>query len=584
MKKIKNIIYDILSSFILPLLTYITFIKMDIIISYNILSFCFFVLLIIIYKKYLVFNDKYSKSCLIISIIFSILIIMGRNFYAYYNVYNVDIWKEIFTIKNIIYLFGLIPLFYIIIRTIMKQLLSFTNKAKYNSKYNKIFILVSFCLMISVWTIYLLTYYPGTLSPDSISEYSMLVNGLNITSDHHPVFHVLFMALFYNIGFKIFSSPNIGVLFVSIAQMIIMASIFTYSLYFLRKRNCPKLILYTLLLLYSFSPIYGYYSITMWKDVLFGGCLLLLTIECYKIFEKKEKLQFKDLISFIIISIFTVFFRNNAIYAYIILAIILLIILKKYYKIFSISFLIVIMLFVFVKGPLFKYFDINKSSTAEYIGMPIQQIARVVIKNEKLSDNEYKKINKLIPISIIPKAYNPIVSDGIKFNSNFNIESFNNNKLAYAKLYLKIFFKHFPTVTEAYFISTLGYWYPNVIYPSILNTICENDFGIYIDSKTNETIKNILSNSESRDLPLFGMQWSIGLCVWLISILVVCFVKKNKIKGLIPFLPCITIWLTMLIASPVWGEFRYVYGLFTSLPFLIGIFFVNDSQVNNDKN
>lgn len=94
---------------------------------------------------------------------------------------------------------------------------------------------------------------------------------------------------------------------------------------------------------------------------------------------------------------------------------------------------------------------------------------------------------------------------------------------------------------------------------------------------------DFLSKLESRNLPLFCMQWSIGLCVWTISILLVCYIIKNKKLGIIPFLPCVTIWITMLIASPVWGEFRYVYGLFTTLPFLIGIFFVNNKNKEKAK-
>ena len=110
--------------------------------------------------------------------------------------------------------------------------------------------------------------------------------------------------------------------------------------------------------------------------------------------------------------------------------------------------------------------------------------------------------------------------------------------------------------------------------------VYDNNLGIYLDSKTNENINSIIVKGEARDLPLFGMQWSIGLCVWTIAILAVCFIRKNKFIAITPFLPCITIWITMLLASPVWGEFRYVYGLFTSLPFLIGLFFIKSKTID----
>ncbi len=569
----------ICSIFLLSFLTYVSLIKMDIIVSYNVLSFLLFVIIFIIYRNSLLKNNNYVNITLIFSIIFSLLSIIGMDMYAYYNVYNIDIWDKIFCLRSVIYLLGLIPLYYSILYYVINFLCSYDNKndEKYN---NKIFVVICMLLMLSVWSIYLLNYYPGTLSPDSIGEYSMFVNGLHITSDHHPVLHILYMALFYNIGFKIFGTPNVGVLFVTLSQMIIMASIFTYSLVFLRKRNCPKLLTYILLIFYAFSSITGYYSIVMWKDVLFAGVTLLLTIECFKLYEKRNNLKFKNLISFLIVSLIFVFLRNNAIYAYFILALIILIIFKKYFKQFAVMFVLVFSVFIFVKGPVFKWCGIQKSSSAEYIGMPLQQVSRIITKNEKLTNNQYLQIEKLIPVSIIPSVYNPIVSDGIKFNKNFNIDAFNDDKISYLKLYSDIIIEHFQTAMEAYFISTLGYWYPNVVYWSVANNVYENNFGIYLDPKTNENINNIIVEGEKRTLPLFGMQWSIGLCVWTIAVLTVCFIKKNKFIAITSFLPCITIWITMLLASPVWGEFRYVYGLFTSLPFLIGIFFIKIKTID----
>lgn len=574
-----------LLSIILSIFTYVSFIKMDILPSYNILSFIVFILISILFSKYLMFEKNFCKSSAVLSLIFSIATVFGRNFYAYYKDYSVNIWREIFSLKSLVYIIGLIPLFYVILSIAVKKLCAIEiNELIYNKKKNLLFAIFSFILMFGVWGIYLLNFYPGTLSPDSIGEYSMFVNGLNVTRDHNPVLHILFMALFYNIGYGLFSNANVGVLFVSLAQITVMAAIFTYSLLFLRKRSCPKIIVYSLLAFYAFSPMHGFYAVTMWKDVLFAGFLLLLTIECYKLYENRDILNWKKLISFTTISLITVFLRNNAIYAYVIIAIALAIILRKHYKILLISFLLVFTTFFVVKGPVFNHFNISKSPSSEYIGMPLQQIGRIVAKGEELTANERKLIDELLPRETMASAYNPVVSDGIKFHPNFDIKPFNENKLDYAKMYVNMLFKHFDTSTEAYFISTLGYWYPNVNYWSVSTITWENDLGIYVDSKTNSTINQILLESESRDLPLFGMQWSIGLCVWLIAILAVTYIKKNKFKGIIPYLPCISVWLTMLIASPVWGEFRYVYGLFTSLPFLIGLFFIANKKTTKEDN
>ena len=65
------------------------------------------------------------------------------------------------------------------------------------------------------------------------------------------------------------------------------------------------------------------------------------------------------------------------------------------------------------------------------------------------------------------------------------------------------------------------------------------------------------------------MEWSIGLVFWVILIFAMMSIRKNKLYGIYPFIPIIGIWITMMIASPVFGEFRYVYGAYTCLPLLM---------------
>ena len=101
----------ICSIFLLSFLTYVSLIKMDIIVSYNVLSFLLFVIIFIIYRNSLLKNNNYVNITLIFSIIFSLLSIIGMDMYAYYNVYNIDIWGEIFCLRSVIYLLGLMPLY-----------------------------------------------------------------------------------------------------------------------------------------------------------------------------------------------------------------------------------------------------------------------------------------------------------------------------------------------------------------------------------------------------------------------------------------------------------------------------------------
>lgn len=579
LEKLKKLLTNkIFLSVIMASFTYGVICLTGVIKTYDILSWLMFFALIILYIKTDMFNKKMNKESLIFSILFSFIIVFGGIAYELQENAELSVFKELFTINSLFKFIGVFNIFFIILKNILPRLyiFSLTNK---KSKVKKAWIVfvISFVVILLAWLPYFLTFFPGTLSPDSLGELGIIVNNFSSVSDHHPVLHILFIALPYNIGFKLFGSMTAGIAFATICQMIILASIFSSLIVFLYNRKVNDYILLIITLFYAFVPMHGYYSIVMWKDVIFSGLLLLLTMQLVKILEKEKngKLDFKGLLSFIIVSILCVFFRNNAIYMYAILALITLLIFRKYYKIFIASFCIVFGVYFIVKGPVFNYFDVKKSASAEYIGMPLQQIGRMSFKNVQFTDEEKDLIDKLIPVETMAVSYNPRVSDGIKFNASYNGDVFDENKAEYLKLYLNLVIKYPSIALEAYSISTLGYWYPGVEYWSVANNIWENEYGIETQSKTPSMVKNVLTKVESRGAPILNIEWSIGLCFWIILIFGTLTVKKKSLKGLYPFVPILGIWLTMMIASPVFGEFRYVYGAFTCLPLLMLCPYIN---------
>ena len=60
-----------------------------------------------------------------------------------------------------------------------------------------------------------------------------------------------------------------------------------------------------------------------------------------------------------------------------------------------------------------------------------------------------------------------------------------------------------------------------------------------------------------------------------------CFIKRNK-NYLMAYIPLLAIWATLLIATPVYSEFRYIYCLFTTLPVLSVIPFAVECKKSAD--
>lgn len=543
--------------------------NLEIIPVYNLFSWLLFCILYIYFSKINIKkNIKYIRGCIVISLIFSILSIVGNTVYNNLFNSNLNFIREIFKFSNFLNLLGLTSLFFSLLIILIPKLCRInSNKFFKGGKSSKgiIIFIISMFLIFIAWLPYFLAYYPGTLTYDSFVQLDFVVNKFKFISDHHPVLHTIFIAIPYYIGSIIFNTSNSAVALVTIVQMLIMAAIFAYLVYFLYKRNIRLIYLIIILLYFMFVPIHGFHSITMWKDVIFAGSVLLLTIQTIKMFEKNE-ITLKNSIGFILISLLNIFFRNNAIYAYIILTIFTFIIFKRYYKQLICIFLIIYSVYFGIKGPVFNYFNISHTESAEYISIPLQQIGRMAWKDIDFNKKEEKLINQLIPIDTLKDVYNPIVVDPIKLNENYNSDVFNKNKLQYLKLWITLVRKHPDIALESYFISTLGYWYPNVKVISSATWISNNEIGVYRDSKISTSI---FDNLLSHDYPFINIFNSLAIVFWVIGIFMYITKKRLGRKHLYCFIPVIGIWITIMLSVPAYAEFRYIYSAYTTIPLLM---------------
>ena len=522
---------------------------------------------------------KNKKSILLFSIMFASLSIFGSVLYNILDFYDKSIFLELLNLKNILSFLSLVCFYYAILGVIITKALDIKLKAN-NSiiKNKKIIFLISFIFIILCWMPYFLHYYPGNLSPDSFEELEYIVNNFNNLSDHHPVLHILFIALPFKVGMALFKNITSGVAMATIFQMISMALIFASSICFLHNRKVRDWMLLLLLVFYALLPMNAYYSVIMWKDVIFAGVMLLLIMQCIKIYEyyKNNQLTLKKVIPFIIISLLCVFFRNNAIYMYIVMLFFSFFILKKSRKVMLVSYLIVFFVYVLVKYPLFNSLNITKSNSTEYVSIPLQQVSRMVVKDANLTDNEKEIISNLMPIKRIKETYNYRYVDSMKFDSEYNNQFLENNKKELFELWLNLCLKNLDVAIESFFGSNLGYWYPGVEYHSIIDHIYDNEYGLANKSLVPQHIGNFIDRLSDKKIPFLSLEWNVALYFWIILIVGYMSYKRKGLASLLPFIPILGIWLTLIIASPIFCEFRYAYNVFVCTPLIIYFPFIGE--------
>ena len=76
--------------------------------------------------------------------------------------------------------------------------------------------------------------------------------------------------------------------------------------------------------------------------------------------------------------------------------------------------------------------------------------------------------------------------------------------------------------------------------------------------------------TEGRVLQIF---LCIGFHVWITAFLAFVSIVRRDKPALFITIPVLAVVLSLLAATPVFAEFRYAYGVFCSLPFLISAAF-----------
>lgn len=509
--------------------------------------------------------DKRSKIIVnIYSLFLGAILTIGSIVYSYIDSYGVGI----FGVKNSLYAIvgtlGLAFLFRILIMKILKFKINI-NDSSAKLKFSKKAFIGSMLIMVLCWLPYFLRYYPAIMTPDSFYSINYVTNG--ILSDHHTFGHTWFFGFFYLIGKSIFATSNGAVAFYIIIQMFINAFIFTNIIKFLYERGVNKIILVIVSLFLCFSPLYAFYSITLWRDILFGCSFVLMFISLYEFVENGYKFRVGSLINYIIAILFILFFRNNGIYVFMFFIPFLVIFSKKRRAVLAMSHIAVVIIYFVIKGPVFDHFEVRKSIESEAYSIPLQQIARVVSLDLEIDKESYDYLSTIINVEQAGNNYKTYISDPVK--RMVDSEKLSETKGEFFKTWFKLLIAHPKTYIESYLSQTLGYWYPDVVYWATGGE-GRSLFGddVYCDPILKEYL-DVLDHTTSRRLPLSNLIWSLGTMFIIFSFAIMVLIYKKEYRYLLCYAPLFCLWATLMVASPVFCELRYFYGFFTCITLIL---------------
>ncbi len=443
-----------------------------------------------------------------------------------------------------------------------------------------------------VWGLFFLRFYPGILTTDSLSQFQQIL-GLYPYSNHHPLAHSLFMKAFYSIGYALFGQVNSSVAFVSAIQMVLLSLLFSYVVFRLYSLGINRYLCLLVFLYFTAVPFQIMLSFSLWKDVLFGAIVLFFSLNLWEIsvLDLSRRQFITRLILLFLSGTGFCLFRSNGLYAFILLlgTVIFLTVKRNVKPVLLLSLAASLICSLIVLIPIYRAMDVIPADTVEHLSIPLQQISRVIAEGKELTPDQYAFLEEFLPTSEIAEQYDPHISDNIKNLIRFkgNPQYLSDHTLEFLKTWVGIGIRNPYQYLLAFSDSTMGYWYPDVRYWIYETSIPENDLGIYSDPKLSGLPAAAIDFyvKDPSSVPFFTSMTSRGYAVWAAFLFAgIALVRKNR-QALLIFLPILLIWLTILISTPVYAEFRYLYSLFASLPLLfVAAFFPWQEKKKTTKN
>ncbi|SIS42368.1 DUF6020 family protein [Salimicrobium flavidum] len=483
-----------------------------------------------------------------------------------------SIWMTIFFyiviyILLAIYTAGLLSLF---------TLISVTAKHTPVSKWK---ILMYALLPIAFWSIYLVAYYPATMTPDSLAHWGQ-IHTLDF-SNWHPVIYTWFILALTSI----WHSPAI----VAIAHIIIMAIIAGYGAYSVEKKGVPSIWVTGGMVLFAIYPLTGVFTIAIWKDVFYSGLLLLWTIQLFQIVSTRgEWLKSNARIIFLSGTALAIaLMRSNGLPIFVVIGLFLLVMYRTYLWRMLISLGSVIILYLLITGPFYSYMDVEPGDPNEALSIPTQQFAHIVSEDGDLTSEQAEYLSEIMPLDKWEELYNPYLTDPIKFSAPYDSEVIFEDFGLYLSRWAGIVGQNFGLAVEAYMDQTSVLWQMNQPEDGYTSTYANNiylynDYDLKRDplhDGTYEFVQGELANLNENWLEPFLRP---AFYTALILIMGAALTIKSGGRFALILLPVLLNTGTMLLAAPA-QDFRYQYSNVLITFLMAGYVFIKFTNTTERK-
>lgn len=450
--------------------------------------------------------------------------------------------------------------------------------------YQKYTFSVSFSLILSVYLILALIYYPGRISPDMTLQLAQ-ISGISEQSQHHPFLSTFLMGICFKTGLFL-KDGRLGAFLYILLQSLVCSAVFAACQKQIRRWELPVLFQMGTLVFFAAVP-FGIFVIWGVKDVPYSAFFTLFLLQTISFVTKNDRGRFfKNLISYILTGSLVCLLRNNGIYI-ILPTLFFLFFRTSHKKTAGITFLTILTVHIALTQYAFPAMGFPPGSKKEIFSIPFQQTAFYIKQHgTEITAEEYLTIDRVLSFHELGKNYYRYSSDPVKKTYKLNDAEKENAFLAdYLFTWAKMFFKH-PTTYFQAFLSQSSQYYtfiPNLLsLPSRVVVLTE--WLNTSDTKTLREIADWFYYSFLWYIPVFNLFYSCAFYTNFSILLWIYLLCRKKEKSAVPFVP-VLINILVCIASPVNGLLRYAMPVIASAPLLLAftVFEKKDSFLLDKK-
>jgi len=207
-----------------------------------------------------------------------------------------------------------------------------------------------------IWLFYLLSFWPGSLSPDSLDQWEEVIGIKAHFRDWNPAFHTMTIWLITRIKLSPAS--------VAIVQILALGSTVGWALSIFQRYGFSKPVLWFTSLLFALLPVNGFMVITLWKDILYSIVLLILAMYVFQIVMENGLwlIKRKNLLFLGGVLALVSLYRHNGIIPAALTGLLLLCCYLKYWKGIIFASMLALLIHIGVRGPLYNALEVERGN------------------------------------------------------------------------------------------------------------------------------------------------------------------------------------------------------------------------------